>query len=138
MSPLPWSLLPETAAVDAAGHLHLGGGDTVALAGELGTPLFVYDEAHPRRRCREARAAFPGGVHYAAKAFLCGAMARLVHEEGLGLDVASGGELHVALSAGVPAADLVLHGNNKSTGELAAALAAGVGRVVVDSSDEID
>ncbi len=74
---------------------------------------------------------------YATKAFLCRAMARLAHEEGLALDVASGGELHIALSAGVPAADLVLHGNNKSTEELAAALEHGVGRIVVDSFDEM-
>jgi diaminopimelate decarboxylase len=76
-------------------------------------------------------------VAYATKAFLCRAMARLAHEEGLHLDVASGGELHVALSAGVPAVRLVLHGNNKSTEELAAALELGVGRIVVDSFDEV-
>jgi diaminopimelate decarboxylase len=138
MSRLPWSLLPDTATVDDAGHLHVGGVDTVELAARYGTPLFVYDEAHLRERCREARAAFPGGVHYAAKAFLCAAMARLVVEEGLGLDVASGGELAVALAADVPADRLVLHGNNKSLEELVAALEAGVGRIVVDSDDEID
>jgi diaminopimelate decarboxylase len=76
-------------------------------------------------------------VAYAAKAFLCRAMARLADEEGMHLDVASGGELHVALSAGVPAAKLILHGNNKSEEELATALEYGVGRIVVDSFDEI-
>ena len=74
------------------------------LAERFGTPLFVYDEAHLRARCREAVAAFgPGGALYATKAFLCRAMARLEHDEGMLIDVASGGELHVALAAGVPA-----------------------------------
>ena len=81
--------------------------------------------------------AWGDGVAYAAKAFLCRAMARLAYEEGMHLDVASGGELHVALSAGVPAERLVLHGNNKSEEELATALERGVGRIVVDSFDEI-
>ena len=84
------------------------------LAEEFGTPLFVYDEAHLRARCREAVEAWGDGVAYATKAFLCVAMARLAHEEGMCLDVSTGGELHVALAAGVPADRLVLHGNNKS------------------------
>ena len=100
--------------------------------------MFVYDEAHLRARCREAVAAFGDGVAYAAKAFLCTAMAALAHEEGMHLDVATGGELHVALAAGVPADRLVLHGNNKSEAELARALEVGVGRIVVDSFDEVD
>ena len=79
-----------------------------------------------------------GDVIYATKAFLCRAMARLAHDEGLWLDVATGGELHVALAAGVPADRLVLHGNNKSTSELRRALDVGVGRIVVDSFDELD
>ena len=135
---LPRRLLPDTANVDAGGRLHVGGCDLVELAGRFGTPLFVYDEAHLRARCREAVSAFGDGVAYAAKAFLCLAMARLVHEEGMHLDVATGGELHVALAAGVPADRLVLHGNNKSTNELRAARAAGVGRIVIDSFDELD
>jgi diaminopimelate decarboxylase len=135
--PLQHHLLPRTAEVDERGHLHVGGSDLLQLADEFGTPLFVYDEDHLRHACREAVAAWGDGVAYATKAFLCGAMARLVHEEGMQLDVASGGELHVALSAGVPATRLVLHGNNKSTDELASALAVGVGRIVVDSVDEI-
>jgi diaminopimelate decarboxylase len=138
LSPLPWRLLPETAETGPDGHLRLGGVDLIDLAAEHGTPLFVYDEEHLRRRCREAAAAFPGGAFYAGKAFLCGAMAKLVAEEGLGLDVASGGELAVALRAGFPPAQIVLHGNNKSLDELRAALHAGVGRIVVDSFDEID
>ena len=120
------------------GHLRVGEIDLLDLAAEFGTPLFVYDEYHLRRACREAVAAWGDGVAYATKAFLCHAMARLAHEEGMHLDVASGGELHVALSAGVPADRLVLHGNNKSEEELADALGCGVGRIVVDSFDEID
>ncbi|MDP9453209.1 MAG: diaminopimelate decarboxylase [Actinomycetota bacterium] len=138
MTPIPLELLPLTAEVGAGGRLQVGGCDVVDLAAELGTPLFVYDEDHLRSRCREAVAAFGAGATYAAKAFLCRAMAALVHEEGMGLDVASGGELHVALAAGVPASRLVLHGNNKSEGELALALEVGVGRIVVDSHDELD
>lgn len=110
----------------------------VDLADELGTPLFVYDEAHLRNACSEAVAAWGDGVAYATKAFLCKAMAALAHEEGMCLDVSTGGELHVALAAGVPASRLVLHGNNKSSDELGTALRAGVGRVVVDSFDEIE
>ncbi len=136
-APLERHLLPRTASVDDRGHLHVGGIDVLELAEEFGTPLFVYDEDHLRHACREAVAAWGDGVAYATKAFLCRAMARLAHDEGLHLDVASGGELHVALSAGVPAERLVLHGNNKSAEELAAALAAGVGRIVVDSFDEV-
>jgi len=136
-APLERHLLPRTAFVDDRDHLHIGGIDVLELAEEFGTPLFVYDEDHLRHACREAVAAWGDGVAYATKAFLCRAMARLAHDEGLHLDVASGGELHVALSAGVPAARLVLHGNNKSTEELAAALSVGVGRIVVDSFDEV-
>jgi diaminopimelate decarboxylase len=136
-APLEWHLLPHTAEVDEKGHLHVGGVDVLHLAAEFGTPLFVYDEAHLRHACRQAVAAWGDGVAYATKAFLCRAMARLVHEEGMYLDVASGGELHVALSAGVPPERIVLHGNNKSVDELALGLGAGVGRIVVDSFDEI-
>ncbi len=138
MTPLPPALLPDTAAVAADGRLSIGGCDLLDLAAEFGTPVFVYDEAHLRARCREAVAAFGDGVAFAAKAFLCTAMARLAHEEGMHLDVATGGELHVALAAGVPADRLVLHGNNKSEDELTRALAAGVGRIVVDSFDEVE
>jgi diaminopimelate decarboxylase len=112
--------------------------DLEALAEEFGTPLFVYDEEHLRTRCRDYVAAFgPGNVAYAGKAFLCTAMARLVAEEGLHLDVATGGELHVALRAGFPPDRLVMHGNNKSDDEIAMARDAGVGRIVADSSDEL-
>ena len=139
MTALPEALLPDTSRVAADGSLEIGGCRIDDLVGEFGTPLFVYDEAHLRSRCREAVAAFGrGNVFYATKAFLCSAMARLAHDEGLGLDVASGGELFVALRAGVPASGIALHGNNKSTAELRMAIAAGVGRIVVDSFDEID
>ena len=136
--PVAPALLPMTADVGPSGRLRVGGVDLVDLADEMGTPLFVYDEAHLRARCREAVEAWGDGVAYATKAFLCKAMARLAHEEGMSLDVSTGGELHVALAAGVPADRLVLHGSNKSTAELAAALDVGVGRIVIDSFDEIE
>jgi diaminopimelate decarboxylase len=131
--------LPDTATVDGTGRLSIGGVDLLDLAAEHGTPLFVYDEVHLRSRCREAVAAFgPNLAIYASKAFLCRAMARLVDEEGMRLDVATGGELHVALAAGFPPERLVLHGNNKSADELRMARTAKVGRTVVDSFDELD
>ena len=137
MSPLPFRLLPDSAAL-VNGRLQIGGCDLLDLAAEFGTPLFVYDEQQIRDRCREAVAVFGDGVAYATKAFLCTEIAKLAHEEGMHLDVATGGELHVALAAGVPAERLVMHGNNKSSEELAVALQAGVGRIVVDSFDELD
>jgi diaminopimelate decarboxylase len=136
-APLERHLLPRTAEVDGNGHLHVGGIDVLGLAGEFGTPLFVYDEDHLRRACRDAVAAWGEGVAYATKAFLCRAMAQLAHEEGMHLDVASGGEMHVARASGVPPDRMVLHGNNKSSEELSDALELGVGRIVVDSLDEI-
>ena len=136
--PLPRHLLPDTAEIGPDGNTAVGGCDLVDLANQWGTPLFVYDEDHLRSRCREAVAAFGGGVAYASKAFLCSAMARLAHEEGLQLDVATGGELFLARRAGVPGNRLVLHGNNKSDAELAMAVDEGVGRIVIDSFDELD
>lgn len=130
-------LLPDTAVVDHQGRLSIGGVDLVDLAQEHGTPLFVYDEVHLRRSCQEAVEAWGDGVAYATKAFLCRAMARLAHEEGMCLDVSTAGELHTALRSGVPGDRLVLHGNNKSETELAMALESGVRRIVVDSFDEI-
>jgi diaminopimelate decarboxylase len=132
-------LLPDTADVGDDGWLTIGGCSVRDLAAEFGTPLFVYDEEHLRARCREAVAAFGRGqAVYATKAFLCRAMARLAYDEGMRLDVATGGELHVALSAGVPASACVMHGNNKSVAELRMAIEAGVGHIVVDSFDELD
>jgi diaminopimelate decarboxylase len=138
-APLPTRLLPDTATVGDDGWLRVGGCSLADLASKFGTPLFVYDEAHLRNRCREAVAAFGADrVIYATKAFLCGAMARLAHDEGLLLDVATGGELHVVLAAGVPPDRCVLHGNNKSLVELRTALEVGVRHIVVDSFDEMD
>jgi len=132
-------LLPRTAVVNDAGVLSIGGVTVAAMAEQFGTPLYVYDEEHLRNRCREAVSAFgKDRVIYATKAFLCGAMARLANEEGLLLDVATGGELFAALHAGVPGERCVLHGNNKSIEELRAAITARVQHIVVDSFDELD
>ena len=138
MEPIPLRLLPDTAEIGPNGHLIIGGCDTVELAAEFGTPLFVYDEQHLRNRCREAVDAFGPGVNYATKAFLCKAMAKLAFDEGCNLDVSTGGEYHVARAAGVPADRLVLHGNNKSRSELSTAMGEGIGRIIVDSFDELD
>ena len=139
MNPVPTGLLPDNASVQADGSLAVGGCDISELAAQFGTPLFVYDEAHLRARCREAVSAFGlGRAVYATKAFLCTAMARLAYEEGMLLDVASGGEMYVALRAGVPAHALTMHGNNKSVVELRMAMSEGVRHIVVDSFDELD
>lgn len=139
VSPILPMLLPDTAMVGDDGVLRIGGCSLAELAAEFGTPLFVYDVAHIRRRCADALAAFgAGNVVYASKAFLCKAIARLVYDEGLELDVATGGELQVVLAAGVPASACTLHGNNKSLAELRLALTAGVRYVAVDSFDELD
>ena len=121
------------------GVLTIGGMDVRDLAGEFGTPLFACDEQDFRRRCREFREAFGGGatVFYAAKAFCCRGVLRWASEEGLGVDVCTGGELEVALQAGVDPAMIALHGSNKLLSELARALEAGVGHIVVDSFEEI-
>jgi diaminopimelate decarboxylase len=132
-------LLPDTAIENKLGRLEIGGCDLVELAEKFGTPVFVYDEEHLRARCREAVKVFgKNQVVYATKAFLCGAMAKLAHEEGLLLDVATGGELFVVLHAGVPGSACVLHGNNKSIEELKMALDAKVHHIVVDNFDELD
>lgn len=138
MQPLPWYLLPDTSEVTPSGQLSVGGCRVLDIAEEYGTPVFIYDEAHLRSRCREAVALFGRHATYATKAFLCRAIARLVHEEGMTLDVATGGEFHVARAAGIPAADLVVHGNNKSLDELRLALTERAGKIVVDSFDELD
>ncbi|MEY3558849.1 MAG: diaminopimelate decarboxylase [Actinomycetota bacterium] len=139
MSVIPLRLLPDSSTIGVDDSLSIGGVRVAELAAQYGTPLFVYDEEHLRARCRAAVNAFGvGNVVYATKAFICGAMARLAHEEGLLLDVATGGELHTVLHAGVPASSCVLHGNNKSLDELRMAIAAGIDHIVVDSFDEID
>ena len=136
-------LTPETRDLTPEGHLRIGGCDALSLAAEFGTPLYVLDEGLIRAQCARWRRAFESSyphveVEYAGKAFLCLAMARLVAEEGLNLDVASAGELYTALKADFPPPRLVLHGNNKSGDELQMALDAGVGRIVVDNLQEIE
>jgi diaminopimelate decarboxylase len=121
------------------GVLTIGGMDVRDLATEFGTPLYVCDEADVRSRCRDYREAFgpQAGVFYAAKAFCSRAMLRWVSSEGLGVDVCTGGELEIALSAGVPPGQITLHGNNKTLDELERAVRAGVGHIVTDSFEEI-
>jgi diaminopimelate decarboxylase len=136
LDPVVWPLGTERSD---AGHLTVRGHDVRDLVAEHGTPVFLLDEADLRRRCRDYREAFGGAmVFYAAKAFLCTTVARWVEDEGLGLDVCTGGELAVAVRAGFPGERIQLHGNNKSVAELSAAIDAGVGRVVVDSLTEIE
>ncbi|HEX9774284.1 MAG TPA: diaminopimelate decarboxylase [Actinomycetota bacterium] len=131
-------VLPATARVNDEGHLEIAGADAVALAEEFGTPLYAFCEQTFRERARAYRSAYPDGdVYYAGKAFLCLGMARLVAEEGLSLDVASGGELFTALHAGFPPERIMAHGNNKTDEELAMAVAAGVGRIAADSIEEL-
>jgi diaminopimelate decarboxylase len=136
------NVLPLTAAVDRAGHLMVGGCDTVELAREFGTPLYVFDEQDLRARCREFRREFEVRhpdvlIVYAAKAYLGRALASLVAEEGLGLDIVSGGELACARAVDFPPERVYFHGNNKSAQEIREALTAGVGRVVVDNFHEL-
>jgi diaminopimelate decarboxylase len=129
---------PRTAR-RVGGVLTIGGMDVRDLAAEFGTPLFACDEADFRQRCGEFREAFGAGaaVFYAAKAFCCRGVLRWASEEGLGVDVCTGGELEVALQAGVDPAMITLHGSNKLLVELARALETGVGHIVVDSFEEI-
>src|SRR5215813_7054217 len=122
-----------------AGVLEVGGVPVTKLAEEFGTPAYIFDEADFRARCREFAHGFAGAdVCYAEKAFCAKAVVRIVAEEGLNLDVCTGGELTIALAAGMPPGRIKVHGNNKSTVELAKALDAGVGWIVVDSADELD
>ncbi len=126
------------------GVLRVGGVDVRDLAAEFGTPAYVLDEQDFRARAAAFRdafaAAFDGNadVYYAGKAFLCTEVARWIAADGLSLDVCTGGELAVALRGGVPGERIGLHGNNKSDAEIRRALAAGVGRIVVDSLEEVD
>ena len=136
-------VFPDTAATNDAGRLTLGGCDAVDLAEQYGTPLYVLDEATLRSRCRQFAGAFAGRYPnsqavYASKAYINPALARIFAEEGLGLDVVSGGELAVAVAGDVPLDKVYFHGNNKTPAELEEAVSAGVGRVVVDSFHELD
>lgn len=135
--------LTGTMRINDKQRLEIGGCDTVELAEKFGTPLYVMDEALIRENCRRYRKAlaesYPlGEIFYAGKAFLVTAMAALVNEEGLGLDVVSGGELFTAIKAGFPPEQICLHGNNKSREEVLQALQYGVGRIVVDSFSELE
>ena len=132
-------VLPFSAETSPEGHLVIGGLDTVDLAQRFGTPVVVFDRATFEARARTyASALDPAQVHYAGKSFCCVAICELVDRLGLSLDVCTGGELATALAAGFPPGRITFHGNNKSEAELKAAQEAGVGRVVVDSFDEID
>ncbi|GFJ85136.1 diaminopimelate decarboxylase [Phytohabitans houttuyneae] len=132
-------LWPTSVARAADGALAIGGVSVRALAEEFGTPAYVLDENDMRARCRDFVSAFAGcDVYYAGKAFLCRAVVRIIAEEGLHLDVCTGGELATALSAGMPAERIGFHGNNKSVSELTRAVEAGVGRIIVDSLHEIE
>ena len=136
-------LWPITARAADDGELWLGGCAASTLAAEFGTPLYIFDEATLRTQARAYREAlaqqYPGTAQaaYASKAYLCTAIAQLFAEEGLDLDVVSGGELYVALRAGFPPERIHFHGNNKSREELTEALAAGIGRIVVDNFHEL-
>src|SRR5690606_34346919 len=139
----PWS---RTVRRTADGSLAVGGRDVRDIAAEHGTPVYVLDESDLRARARTFVTAFRDAfadlagadVYYASKAFASVAVLRWVHEEGMHVDVSTGGELAVALRAGVPGQALALHGNNKSDAELERALRAGVGRIVLDSLGEVD
>ncbi len=136
-------MLLGTQRVNEAGHLEIGGVDTTRLAAEFGTPLYVIDEAAFRAKARAYLSAFRARyprveVSYAGKAFLCTGFCKVVEQEGLNLDVASGGELFTALRAGFPAERISLHGNNKSVEELRMALEARVGHIIIDNFLEID
>ncbi|MFF7727321.1 diaminopimelate decarboxylase [Streptomyces sp. NPDC008001] len=136
LDPKVWS---RTVARDEHGVVTVGGIPVTRLAEEFGTPAYFLDESDFRERCRAWRDAFgpDADVFYAGKAFLSRAVVRWLHEEGLNLDVCSAGELATALSAGMPAERIALHGNNKSTEEITRAVEAGVGRIVLDSFQEI-
>jgi diaminopimelate decarboxylase len=137
-------MLLGTQRINSRGELEVGGLSCVELARQFGTPLYVMDETHIRSACRQYRETFAAkyphdvAVSYAGKAFLTLAMCRLVDQEGLHLDVCSGGELHTALKADFPMERAHLHGNNKSDAEIALAIDSKIGRIVVDSLQEID
>ncbi len=142
-APLPLlHLLPVTAGVSSDGHLTLGGCDTLALAAEFGTPLYVYDVATLRAQCAGYLGAFRDehadtDVLYASKAFLNRPFAAFIAEQGLGFDAVSGGEIAVLQAAGVHMETVYFHGNNKGPDELALAVEAGVGRIVIDNLTEV-
>jgi len=133
--------MPETACINAQGRLEIGGCDTVELAGEFGTPLYVVDEETLRASCRAYQDAFSPcrnkRLLFASKAFMAPAICRIVMEEGFGLEVVSGGEIFAALHAGAPMETLSFNGNNKSRDEIETAMELGVGRIVADNFSEL-
>jgi len=136
------SLFPRSATVDTQGQLRLGHHRPEDLATQFGTPLYLYDVGTVRQQIAAyrrglARYAGPSRLTYASKAFLCTALAQLMAAEGVGLDVASAGELFIGQRGGANPADMHLHGNNKTRLDLQRALEAGVGRIVVDNTDEL-
>src|SRR3954468_5790622 len=136
-------VFPVGTRLNEAGRLEVGGCDVVELAREFGTPAYVYAEDDIRARARAYMDAFRARterfeVVYASKAFPCTAAFRILVEEGLSADVASGGEMHIALAGGFSPERLYMHGNNKSEAELRYAVERGIGHVVVDSFDEIE
>jgi len=136
------SIFPRTTQV-GNGRLAIGGCDAQALTREFGSPLYVFDETELRAGCREYLAAFrtrhaETDIAYASKAYLSRYMAAIARDEGIGLDVVSGGELAVALAAGFPAARCHFHGNNKGEDELREAIGAGIGRIIVDNFHELE
>src|ERR1700753_3884378 len=136
-------VLPIGSAVNAQGHLEVGGCDVVAVAEEHGTPAYIYAEDDLRARARAYRDAFEhrgvdGEVLFASKAFPATAAYKLFASEGLSVDVASGGELHIALAAGFDPARIHMHGNNKTDEEILMAARAGIGHLILDSFDEIE
>src|SRR4030042_6960988 len=137
------SLFPLTKEVDSQGHLHVGGCDCVKLVKKFGTPLYVFDEFTLRSKCREFKSEFTRRyantlILYAAKAFLNRAIATILKEEGLGLDIVSGGELSLAQSVNFPRENVHFNGNNKTTDELELALDWGIGRIVVDNLNKLE
>ncbi len=136
------ALFPLTAEVNQKGHLVIGGCDTVALTAEFGTPLYVFDEAGLRNKCREFKQEFGKRyprtrVVYASKAFIDKAFARILKEEAIGLDAVSAGEFSIGRAADFPMERVYFHGNNKSAEELQLALEWGVGHIVVDNFHEL-
>lgn len=134
----------ENLSVNDKGHLAIGGIDTVALAEDFGTPLYVMDEALIRKTCRSFKESIDkyydgkGLVCYASKAFCCLYMCRVMQQEGLGLDVVSGGELYTAVKAGFDCSKICFHGNNKTDEELEYAVDQKVGRIIVDNIFELN
>ena len=133
----------ENLSVNSEGHLAIGGVDTVELAKKYGTPLYVMDEDLIRENCRRFKKSMDefygnGLVCYAGKAFCCKAMFKIIKEEGLGLDVVSGGELYTAISVDFPMEKVCFHGNNKTNEELLMALENKVGRIIVDNIYELN